>query len=195
MSADDPLLHLSRAAGLAAYLVLWLNMSLGLGLTAMLKVPLLQRWRMRDLHEFTTLLGLGLVATHIGVLVALQQQPFAVADLLIPMSRQLNPLAPFLGISALYVLILVAGVSRLRRYIGLRLWRAFHLLSFAGFALALGHAVAAGPDASLTWLRMLYATTMLIVALLTLIRLLNRRRPAKSGRCWRMPWASWYRSS
>jgi predicted ferric reductase len=171
--ADDPLLHLSRAAGLAAYLALWLDMCLGLTLTATLSMPYLRRWRAGDLHQFTALLGLGLLGTHIAVLPGLQQQPFGLADLLIPMSRAINPVAPLLGISSLYIVVMVSAVSYARRYVGLRLWRLIHLLSFAAFAMSFAHAIVAGPDGSILWVRGLYVATAVILAFLILTRFLR----------------------
>jgi len=57
--AEDPLLHLSQVAGLTAYVLLWLNACVGLGLKTYLPLPFLTRWRVTDLHQFTALLSLG----------------------------------------------------------------------------------------------------------------------------------------
>jgi predicted ferric reductase len=173
MWADDPLLHLSRAAGLAVYVVLWLDMCLGVMLTTMVNMPYLRRWRTGDLHQFLALLGLGLLATHIAVLVGLQQQPFSASDLLVPLSRQINPVAPLLGIAALYTVVLVSAVSYARRYVAVRLWRLVHLLTFVAFGLSLAHAMVAGPDGGLLWIRVLYAATALILGVLTLTRVVR----------------------
>ena len=171
MPADDPLLHLSRAAGLGAYLVLWSDMCLGVALTGWLSLPFLSRWRIGDLHQFTGMLGLSLLATHIGVLVGLRNQPFTPSELVVPFAREINPAAPVLGISALYVLLLVTAVSRARRRVPLRLWRLVHILSFAAFALSLAHAAVAGPDGSIGWIRAMYVSTVLILLTLTGLRI------------------------
>jgi methionine sulfoxide reductase heme-binding subunit len=171
MPLDDPLLHLSRAAGLGAYLILWADMCLGVALTGWLSLPFLSRWRIGDLHQFTGMLGLSLLATHVGVLVGLRNQPFTAYELLVPLAREINPAAPLLGISALYVLLLVTAVSRARRWVPLRLWRLVHTLSFAGFALSLAHAVMAGPDGSIGWIRAMYVSSVLVLLTLTGLRI------------------------
>jgi len=145
-------------------------MCLGVALTGWLRPPFLARWRIGDLHQFTGLLGLGLLATHVSVLIGLRDSPFTVLELFVPLQRQVNPLAPLLGISALYVVALITAASHARRLLGLRLWRAVHTLSFVGFGLALAHAVAAGPDASSTWVNGLYVTTVVVLAVLTACR-------------------------
>src|SRR5690348_12996609 len=130
MGSEDLLLHLSRAAGLGAYLALWLDMCFGVALTGWLAVPFVPRWRVADLHQFAGTLGLGLLSMHVAVLVGIQQEPFSVAEMLVPFVRQTNPMAPVFGISAVYVMLLVVVVSRARRLVGARVWRAVHLLSF-----------------------------------------------------------------
>jgi predicted ferric reductase len=170
MPSDDMLQQLSRAAGLSTYVVLWADMCLGVALTGRIALPLLPRWRMGDLHQFTGLLALGLLATHVAVLVGLKEQAFTIPELLVPLARQINPLGPLLGIAGLYVIVLVSVISHARRYVGLRLWRLVHTFSFVGFGLALGHALAAGPDAAVPGARALYIGSMLILALLTVRR-------------------------
>src|ERR1044071_6221952 len=177
MWVDDPLQHLSRAAGFGAYVVLWLDMCLGVSLSGRMRLPFLARWRVGDLHQFTGLLGLGLLATHVAVLVGLKQQAFTPAELFVPLVRQLNPLAPLLGITGAYALLLVTLASRARRFINNRMWRQLHMFSFVAFVLSLGHAIVAGPDASMAWVRAMYIGTVALLLGLTARRIaktLNR---------------------
>jgi predicted ferric reductase len=182
MPSDDPLLHLSRAAGLGALNVLWLDVCLGLVLTSGLKPPWLARWRVADLHQFTSLLGLGLLATHITVLVGLQQQAFTPIEVLVPLARQLNPAAPLMGILAMYSLLLVMLVSFARRLVGLRMWRTVHRLSFGSCALALGHALAAGPDSGVAWIRLMYVAQVLVLVVLATRRARSRQQALNTVR-------------
>jgi methionine sulfoxide reductase heme-binding subunit len=174
MLVDDPLQHLSRAAGLGAYTLFWLDMCMGLAVAGRLNPTRLPRWRIGDLHQFTGLLSLGLLLTHIGVLLGVHQQPFTLPELVVPLARQFNPVAPLLGMSGMYVLLLVAVASHARRYFGLRLWRTIHALSFLGFGLSLAHALAAGPDATEPWVRCLYASTVAVLLGLTCVRVFGR---------------------
>src|SRR5947207_12992614 len=60
--------YLSRTAGLCAYVVLVVNMALGIALS----MPVLERWVMKwrifDLHQFTGLLVVGLLVLHVFAL-------------------------------------------------------------------------------------------------------------------------------
>src|SRR5438093_7336951 len=105
MGSDDPLLHLSRAAGLGAYLMFWLDMCFGVTLGGALAARSAPRWRLADLHQFTASLGLGLLALHIATLVGLRYEPFTGAELFVPFLRQVNPAAAVLGILGFSLLL------------------------------------------------------------------------------------------
>lgn len=180
MPSDDPLQHLSRAAGLGAYTFFWLDMCLGVALSGGLSLPFLARWRVGDFHQFTGVLSLGLLAAHVLVLVGLQDQAFTVPELFVPMLRQVNPLAPLLGITATYLFLLIAVASHARRVFRPRAWRLVHRLSFVGFILSLVHARLAGPDASEIWVRALYIATVVLLTGLIVTRMhLREHQPAR----------------
>ena len=62
------------------------------------------------------LLSLGFLALHIGALVQLSQHPFSFAELWLP---QLRSVQAALGITGLYLILLVCATSYLRRYLTL----------------------------------------------------------------------------
>jgi sulfoxide reductase heme-binding subunit YedZ len=164
---DDPLQQLSRVAGLTAYVLLWLNMCLGVGLKSALPLPFLKRWRIADLHQFVALLSLGFLGLHIAVLVGLKQRPFSLAELWVP---QLRSVEATLGITALYFSLLVLATSYLRRHLNLLVWRSVHGLSFVAYALGVAHAVMAGPDGDAWWAGFMYWSTNTV-----LLALVGRR--------------------
>jgi DMSO/TMAO reductase YedYZ heme-binding membrane subunit len=172
-TAEDPFLHLSRVAGLTAYVLLWLNVCLGLGLKTSVSLPFLKRWRAVDLHQFTALLALAFLGLHIAVLVQLKQQPFSLPEVWIPVLRSVEAT---LGITALYLIILVIATSYLRRHLNLLAWRTVHALSMVSYVLAVAHALMAGPDGDASWARLLYwSTNSVLVALFARRVWLTRR--------------------
>ncbi len=171
---DDPFQHLSRVAGLTAYALLWLNVCIGLGLRASVGLPIMKRWRAADLHQFVAVLALGFLALHVVVLLGLRQQAFSFVELWVPLARS----APAtIGIVALYLTVLVVVTSGLRRHLDVKVWRAMHGLSLVGFALGLGHAVMAGPDANAPWARLMYWSTAAVLVVLLTHRLWLVGRP------------------
>ena len=169
----DPLQHVSRAAGLTTYVLLWLNICVGLGLRT--AVPLfLKRWRVADLHQFIGLLSLGFLLLHIVVLVQLKQRPFSFAELCVP---QLRSAEATLGIASLYVTLLVIATSYLRHYLNLVVWRSVHGLSLVAYGCGLAHALMAGSDGDALWARIMYMSTNAVLLCLIVRRIWLMRQP------------------
>jgi len=162
---DDPMQHLSRVAGLTAYVLLWLNVCLGLGLKTSL--PLLKRSRVVDLHQFTALLSLAFLGLHIAVLVQLKQQPLSLSEVWIPL---VGSASATLGIIALYLSLLVMATSYLRRHLNALVWRSVHGLSLLAYAIGVAHALMAGPDRDAVWVTLIFLVTNSIVLMLVVCR-------------------------
>jgi len=64
----------------------------------------------------------------------------------VPFAAPWRPVAVAAGVVTGWLMLAVASSFRLRRWIGQKGWRRLHYASFAAFALALGHALAAGTD-------------------------------------------------
>ena len=61
--------YVTRAAGIIAYLLLWLSTVWGLAVPAKVLDRLVQRWATFDFHQFISLLAIGFMGLHILVLV------------------------------------------------------------------------------------------------------------------------------
>ena len=82
-----------------------------------------------------------------------------------------------LGQISLYLMALVTFSFYVRRWIGARVWRAIHYLSFVVFVLALVHGVFSGTDSSLSWAFWMYVGTGASVLGMTIYRIVARRNP------------------
>lgn len=162
--------YISRAAGLSAYAILWLNMALGLAIRQGAHTGALPRWRLYDLHQFTAPVALGLLTLHVLALLWDRYVGFTLPQVLIPMLSAYRPLAVALGIIGLYLLVLVTLSSYLERRLGYRTWRALHHLSVPAYLLSLYHAVLSGTDSGALW-----AVGMYLASFLMLAYLANRR--------------------
>jgi sulfoxide reductase heme-binding subunit YedZ len=135
-----------------------------------------------DFHEFLSLLGLGFVLLHVVVLMLDQYLPFSIWQVVIPFIDTYRPLWVGLGIIGFYLFLLVTVTFYMRRVIGLKAFRAFHLLSIVGYLGATLHGLFAGTDSALPVTKFLYAGTFLIVSFLTVYWLvmgaLNKREQA-----------------
>ena len=164
---DHTFWYLSRAAGLSAYVLLCVNVALGLALS----MPLLERWVMRwrvfDLHQFTALFLVALLALHVFALLGDQYIGFTVPQLLVPFLSPYRAWQVALGILGLYLTLVVTFTFYVRQHIGQRTWRVIHYGSFAVFVLALLHGITAGTDAGTGWAIALYAVSALLIGGLT----------------------------
>ena len=167
---DHTFWYIARAAGLSAYLMLFLNIVLGLAVHTRFMDGLLARWRSFDLHEFTGLLAMGFLALHGLSLLGDRYVGFNLQQILIPMESTYRPFWIAVGIIAFYLVAMVTASSHLRRRIGYRGWKALHMTSYVAYLMALAHGIMAGTDTARPWAWFMYWATGSIVLVLTLWR-------------------------
>lgn len=165
---------LARSSGLVAYVLVWLTTLLGLLITGRLA----RLWPggplAFELHQHTSLLGLGLALFHALVLLGDRYIGYQLWQIATPFAgAAYRPLWVGLGQIGAYLLALVGLSFYMRPWIGLRAWRLVHGLSFAVFALVLAHALQSGTDSAA--LGLLYWASGASVLLLTCYRVLVRR--------------------
>ncbi len=169
--------YITRSAGITAYLLLWFSTSWGLAVSSKILDRLLHRAFTFDFHEFISLLSLGFLALHILILSADKYMPYSLAQILVPF---LSPYRPFwvgIGVIGLYLMVLVTVTYYLRKKIGLRAFRAIHVLSLVAYLGATIHGFFSGTDSSLPVAVLMYIGTFLVIVFLTfhwlLMKLLN----------------------
>ncbi len=159
--------YVTRAAGIVAYLLLWFSTVLGLAVTSKFLDRLLDRMFTYDFHQFISLLSIGFVLLHVIVLLVDRYLPYTVWQVLIPF---LSPYRPFwvgLGVIAFYLTLLVTITFYIRSRIGMKAFRAIHILSLLGYLGVTLHGLYAGTDAPLPAMQMLYQGTGLVVLFMT----------------------------
>jgi predicted ferric reductase len=168
--------YLSRSSAFAAFGLLWLSMIFGLLITN----KLARLWpggpTAFDLHQYTSLLGIGFSLFHALVLIGDHYINYTWWQLLLPFaSSNYRQFSVGLGQLSLYLAFLVSITFYLRRTITQRVWRLLHFLSFALFLLALAHGVWSGTDATGLWARSLYWGSGASVLFLTIYRIFGKQ--------------------
>jgi predicted ferric reductase len=166
--------YLSRSSAVVAYLLLWVSMATGLAISNRLA----RIWPggpiAFDLHQHTSLLGLGFALFHALILMGDHYINYSLAQALVPFaSAGYRPLWVGLGQIGWYVLVIVSLTFYVRRKIGHRLWRLIHFLSYAMFALALIHGLMSGTDSPSMWARGIYWASAASLLFLTVYRILS----------------------
>lgn len=161
-----------RAAGIAAYVMLFSSVAFGLIATS---TPFGKRFAKASAttaHQFMSTVALFLLAVHVGGLLLDRYMPFGWAQIVVPGASSYRSVPVGLGVLAMYAMVLVLASSWLRRRYPVRVWRAIHLLSVPAFVLSLLHGIYAGADATRPWMFATYVVTGVIVVFLLVLRAL-----------------------
>jgi sulfoxide reductase heme-binding subunit YedZ len=159
--------YVTRAAGLIAYLLLWLSTAWGLAVSSKIFDPVLNRPFTYDFHQFLSLLAIGFIVLHVAVLLADRYLPFTLSEILVPFTAPYRPLWVGVGVIGLYLTLLVTVTFYIRRWIGAKTFRVIHLASFLAYVSAALHGLFAGTDSPLLATQLMYAGTALVIVFLT----------------------------
>lgn len=177
-----------RAAGIGAYVMLFLSVAWGLVSTTAPFGKRVAKQSANLVHQFMATCGLLLLGIHLGGLLIDRFVPFSVPDLFVPLRSSYRPVAVAVGIVAMYLLVFVMVTSWLRKPIGTKWWRRTHLLAVPTFTLAMLHGIFAGSDTARPIMWWTYVVTGLAVLFLVVVRALTvglrpeRRQPPERAR-------------
>ena len=167
---DKVLWYATRSAGIVAWVLLAISVLWGLALsTKVLGKRPRPNWLL-DVHRFLGGLAVVFTAVHVSAIVLDSFVSFSVFNVLVPFTGTWHPGAVAWGIVAMYALAAVEITSLLRTRISKQAWRATHYLSFPLFVVATMHVLTAGTDRHTLLLRVLLATGVLGVVVLTAVR-------------------------
>jgi predicted ferric reductase len=162
--------------------LLWVSMVSGLMITNKMARTWPGAFTAFDLHQFTSLLGLGFAVFHMLVLLGNRFVPYDLAQLLVPFAGAgYRPLWVGIGQIALYLTVLVTFTFYVRRQIGNRLWHLIHLLSYLVFAMVLVHGLTSGTDSGNAWVLGMYWLSGISLAALMIHRMSVNRTVSASG--------------
>ncbi len=167
LDTQDGLWYLTRAAGLVAYLLMWLSTVWGLAVASKVFDPVLHRAFTFDAHEWLSLLAIGFTVLHVGALLVDAYMPFSLVQVLVPFVNSYRPFWVGVGVVGMYLSVLVTVTFYIRRWIGQKTFRAIHLQSFVAYASITAHSLFAGTDTALVSTKVVYAATALVVLCLT----------------------------
>jgi predicted ferric reductase len=182
VTGADPKIYwyLARGSAIAAFWLLWLSSSLGVSITN----KLTQLWPgtppAYEIHQYTSLLGLGFALFHGLILMGDHYINFSLAQVLVPFSTvDYKPLWVGIGQVAFYVWALLIVSFYVRKRIGRKAWRMTHYLGYACFLGVMMHGIFSGTDTAATpWSLYLYGFSGVSLLFLTVYRVVVARFPA-----------------
>lgn len=153
-----------RAAGVVAYVLLSVGVTLGLALASRRPLERWPRFALEEVHRFTGILVGVFVAVHVATIAIDDYLRFSVAAIVVPFAASYRPLWTGLGVVAAELLLALAVTNRLRDRMPHRRWRRLHYLNFAVWGAATVHGLAGGTDRGAWWLLALQAAAVALVA-------------------------------
>lgn len=172
---------LARAGGVLAYVLLTSTVLAGLAHKSRL-VKRAKPAMVVDLHRFLSLLTLGAVGVHLGMLLLDRNKPTTPLSLVVPGVMAYRPLWTASGVVTFELMILIHLSFRYRTKIGPKNWRRLHWATYAAFVGATTHGLMSGSDSDAPWTMALYTTAAALTVGLTAWRVLSVRAAAASRR-------------
>jgi hypothetical protein len=168
---------ITRAAGIASYLLLALLTITGITLTTGLLFRIMQPSTAWSIHRAIASVLLISVVTHIISILFDSFIKLRFVDVFIPFVSPFRPLLMALGIGGFYLLLLVLSTSLYTMTSHPRFWRILHYLGFPMFLMLFLHGVLIGTDAHQMWMQVIYWASGGLVALAVIYRLMWRYMP------------------
>jgi predicted ferric reductase len=167
INSQQVMWFITRSSGLVAYLVLWFSVAYGLAVPSKILDRLLHRSFTYDFHQFISLLSIGFIVLHVGVLLFDQYLPYSMIQILVPFLSLYRPLWVGFGVISLYLILLVTVTFYLRSKIGMKAFRAIHVFSLVAYLMVAVHGFFSGTDTPLAAVQLMYAGTFLVTVFLT----------------------------
>jgi len=142
----------SRALGTVAIVMLGISVAFGLAMAGRMPGGPGVAGRRRRVHEAFTLVTLGLVAGHAGLLLFDGYLRPGLAGITLPFALSYRPAFTGLGIIGGWLAVILGLSYYVRKRIGTRTWRRMHRLTIVVYLLALAHVVGAGTNGRSWWM-------------------------------------------
>lgn len=172
--------YAARAGGVVAYVLLSVNVGLGLLMSGKKTMKRWPRFALEDVHRFGGILVGTFIVVHITAVAIDAYLPFSLTSLVVPLVAKYRPIWTGLGIVAAELLLALAFTNHYRNVrISYRFWRRAHFVNFAVWGAATLHGLGSGTDRSTAWLVAIFALAVGMISALTVWRVLRRGQPSR----------------
>ena len=144
--SDELTWYLTRVSGLVAWALMMVAVLWGLLLVSRVLERRPSSVWLLDLHKHLSLLTVVLTVVHVGALWFDDFVEFSMVEIFVPLRSDYETTAVTIGVVALWTLGVVEVSARMRRRLGMRTWRAMHMLSGPLVIMATLHGIMIGTD-------------------------------------------------
>ncbi len=172
--------YAARAGGVVAYVLLSVNVTIGLLMTGKKSMRHWPRFALEDVHRFGGILVGTFLVLHITAVAIDAYLPFSLSSLVVPLVASYRPIWTALGIVSAELLLALAFTNHYRNVrISYRSWRRAHFVNFVVWGAATLHGLGSGTDRSAAWFVSIDAVAVGTVYALITWRVLRRWRPSE----------------
>jgi methionine sulfoxide reductase heme-binding subunit len=174
----------SRAFGIVAMLLLGVSVAVGLAMSGRLAHRPGLPAKLKHFHESATLVTLGLIVAHGGLLLFDSYLRPGLAGITLPFALSYRPLFTGVGIIAGWLAAILGLSFYARKRIGVKTWRFMHRFTIVVYLLALIHVIGSGTDARHPWMMALLTGLTAPIVFAFTYRMLpgSSRRPPAAAR-------------
>jgi Predicted ferric reductase len=162
---DEAMWAFGRVSGIVALALITVSVILGIVTRSGRPVPGMPRFSIVLVHRNVAIMASVFVVLHVGMLMLDSFAKLNPVDIVVPFLGSFKPFWQGLGTVAVDLLIAILASSLLRRWLGVRIFRAIHWFTYAMWPIALIHAIGNGTNGTSPWFLVSAAVACLLVAL------------------------------
>lgn len=170
--------YFSRAAGIVAYMFLFLIMMSGIMIKTKTIYDFISPSSAWTIHQYIGITLTIAIFAHIFSLLFDSFLNVSIKELFIPFISDFEPIFIGLGVVALYLFVAVMASSLFYKIKTPKLWRLLHYLAYPTFILIFIHGVAIGSDTATPWMQVIYWSTASMMLASTGYRIFHNWRQA-----------------
>jgi methionine sulfoxide reductase heme-binding subunit len=155
--------YAARAAGIAAYLILTVVVTLGMTMAGRRPLKRWPRFALEEVHRFGGQLVRSFIVIHVVTIALDAYLPFSLPAILVPFVARYRTLYIALGVVPAELLLALAITNRYRDRLPYTFWRRAHYLNPAVWTAATIHRLGSGTDRSSPWLLAVFAASVALV--------------------------------
>jgi sulfoxide reductase heme-binding subunit YedZ len=174
--------YASRGSGLSLLVLLSAAVVLGIVVRSGWAPRSTMRFVIEAFHRNVALICVGMLVIHV---VTAELDPYVTigwAAAVIPFTSPYRSIWIGLGALSLDLVFAVVLTSLFRRFMGLRLWRAVHYVTYAAWPAAFVHSLESGTDTRITWVTATMWACALAVAIAVAARLAGEKPAGRWAR-------------
>jgi sulfoxide reductase heme-binding subunit YedZ len=171
---ENTLSYVARGSGIISLALFTMTVALGLLTAGRVSSPSWPRFVTETLHRNLSLAAVTFIVVHVLTIVLDANMGVGPLEALVPFIGTYSPLFLGLGTIAFDIILTLIATGLLRTRLPYRVWRSIHWMAYAGWPVAVVHAVGIGSEQS--WVLITAGISVALVLACGSVRVVSVRR-------------------